>query len=82
MTRAAGTGRTLVQSWHAYCSSCGHSAIAPLKLGSCMRMRGPAQSLPAPGGRSMLHTGACRASELPFHGCSQLRRSLLCSTIL
>ena len=81
-TIAAGTARTLVESWHVYCSSCGHSAVAPLKLGSCMRMRGPAQALPTAGGSAMLHTGASRPCELGFHGCSQLRRSSLCRIIL
>ena len=81
-TTAAGTALTLVQSWQVYWSSCGHSAVAPLKLGSCMRMRGPAQALPSAGGSTMLHTGASRPCELGFHGCSQLRRSSLYSVNL
>lgn len=81
-TSAAGTAHTLLQSWQVYCRSFGHSPVAPLKLGSCMRMRGPAQPRPAAGGNAMLHTGASSASGLGFQGCSQLRRSSLCNVIL
>ena len=81
-TSAAGTAHTLLQSWQVYFRSCGHSPVAPLKLGSCMRMRGPAQPRPAAGGNAMLHTGASSASGLGFQGCSQLRRSSLCNVIL
>ncbi len=41
VTRAAGTGRTLVIRSHEYCKSAGKSGVPPLKLGSVRLIRGP-----------------------------------------
>lgn len=78
---AGATTRTLVASWQVYCSRFGHSGVPPLKLGRERRMRGPDQPLLRAGGSAMEHTGVRRPCSGAFQGCSQLRRSSLCSTM-
>lgn len=72
----ASTGRILVDSLQAYCSTSGTMGVPPLKLGSDRFRRRPWR--PAPGaGSAMLHTSPSPSAYTGGRRCHQRRRSRL-----